>query len=103
MISKIPGWLLDPEGPLYIRLAYLPQAMPWVTRLLLAGRKSRVEQISTAMRELHRLTFECYEPLLRDAGCAHLVSQRGQLFERRLQALLVPSRANAAIRASWSR
>jgi D-amino-acid dehydrogenase len=80
MIGKIPGWLLDPEGPLYIRLAYLPQAMPWVTRLLLASRKERVERISTDMRNLHRLTFECYEPLLRDAGCAHLVSHRGQLF-----------------------
>ena len=80
MLSKIPGWLLDPEGPLYIRLAYLPHAMPWVTRLLLAGRRQRVEEISTAMRNLHRLTFECYEPLLREAGCAHLVSQRGQLF-----------------------
>jgi D-amino-acid dehydrogenase len=32
------------------------------------------------MRNLHRLTFECYEPLLKDAGCSHLVSQRGQLF-----------------------
>lgn len=80
MLSKVPGWLLDPEGPLYIRLSYLPQAMPWVTRLLLSSRKGRVEEISTAMRNLHRLTFECYEPLLRDAGCSHLVSQRGQLF-----------------------
>ena len=80
MLGKVPGWLLDPEGPLYIRLAYLPQAMPWVARLLLASRKNRVEHISTAMRNLHRLTFECYEPLLREAGCAHLVVQRGQLF-----------------------
>ncbi len=80
MLAKVPGWLLDPEGPLYIRLAYLPQAMPWVMRLLLSSRKERVEQISTAMRNLHRLTFECYEPLLKDAGCSHLVSQRGQLF-----------------------
>jgi D-amino-acid dehydrogenase len=80
MLSKIPGWLLDPEGPLYIRLAYLPQAMPWITRFLLAGRRNRVEAISTAMRELHRLTFDCYEPLLREAGCADLVTRRGQLF-----------------------
>jgi len=80
MLAKVPGWLLDPEGPLYIRLAYLPLAMPWVMRLLLSSRKERVEQISTAMRNLHRLTFECYEPLLKDAGCSHLVSQRGQLF-----------------------
>lgn len=80
MLGKVPGWLLDPEGPLYIRLAYLPHAMPWVTRLLLSSRKDRVERISTAMRNLHRLTFECYEPLLREAGCEHLVSRRGQLF-----------------------
>ncbi len=80
MLAKVPGWLLDPDGPLFIRLAYLPQAMPWVARLLMASRKDRVEQIATDMRNLHRLTFECYEPLLREAGCAHLVAQRGQLF-----------------------
>jgi D-amino-acid dehydrogenase len=32
------------------------------------------------MRALHRLTFECYEPLLADAGCADLIEHRGQLF-----------------------
>jgi D-amino-acid dehydrogenase len=32
------------------------------------------------MRSLHRLTFECYEPLLKAAGCEGLIQRRGQLF-----------------------
>ncbi len=32
------------------------------------------------MRALHRLTFECYEPLVREAGCEELIQKRGQLF-----------------------
>ncbi|MCB1379329.1 MAG: FAD-dependent oxidoreductase [Alphaproteobacteria bacterium] len=80
MLRKVPGWLMDPEGPLFIRLSYLPHAMPWIARFLLAGQRRHVERISTDMRNLHRLTFDCYEPLLRDAGCTDLVEQRGQLF-----------------------
>ena len=29
MLLKIPGWLLDPLGPLTIRWSYLPKALPW--------------------------------------------------------------------------
>lgn len=80
MLRKVPGWLADPEGPLYIRLAYLPQAMPWILRFLAAGRIDRVRRISAHMRALHRLSFEAYEPLLKDAGCADLIEHHGQLF-----------------------
>ncbi|QJP16881.1 FAD-dependent oxidoreductase [Starkeya sp. ORNL1] len=80
MLRQIPKWLADPEGPLYVRLAYLPQALPWLLRFLASGRRARVEEISAAMRALHRLTFECYEPLVREAGCEELIQQRGQLF-----------------------
>lgn len=80
MLRKLPEWLTDPEGPLYIRLAYLPQAMPWLIRFLLASRRSRVEAISAAMSSLHRLTFECYEPLVKAAGLERLISAHGQLF-----------------------
>lgn len=80
MLPHIPKWLLDPEGPLYVRLAYLPHAMPWLLRFLAAGRKSRVVEIAAAMRALHRLTFDCYEPLIKEAGCEELLQKRGQLF-----------------------
>ncbi|WP_201412004.1 NAD(P)/FAD-dependent oxidoreductase [Mesorhizobium sp. J8] len=78
--KNVPKWLMDPEGPLYVRLAYLPHALPWLLRFLAASRKSRVEEISAAMRALHRYTFECYEPLMKQAGCEELLQKRGQLF-----------------------
>ena len=80
ILKKIPQWLADPEGPLYVRLAYLPQALPWLMRFLLASRRSRVEEISVAMRSLHRLTLDCFEPLVHEAGVERLIEKHGQLF-----------------------
>jgi D-amino-acid dehydrogenase len=80
MLKKVPEWLLDPEGPLFVRLGYLPQAMPWILRLLSAGRRSRVPAIADAMRALHADTFAAYAPLLKEAGCEDLLARRGQLF-----------------------
>ena len=80
LMKNIPKWLLDPEGPLFVRLSYLPQALPWLLRYLASARKDRVVEIADAMRALHQLTFECYEPLVRAAGCEDLIAKRGQLF-----------------------
>ncbi len=80
VLRNVPKWLMDPEGPLIVRLAYLPHALPWLLRFLAASRKPRVEEISAAMRSLHRYTFECYEPLIKAAGCEDLLQKRGQLF-----------------------
>ena len=80
VMKNVPKWLMDPEGPLVVRLSYLPHALPWLMRFLAASRKSRVEEISAAMRSLHRYTYECYEPLMKEAGCEELLQKRGQLF-----------------------
>ncbi len=32
--KKVPGWLLDPLGPLTVRWGYLPAALPWLLRFL---------------------------------------------------------------------
>ena len=77
---QIPRWLADPEGPIGLRLLHLPHALPWLVRFLMAGRRARVVEIADAMRALHRLTFEAYEPLLKAAGCENLIQRRGQLF-----------------------
>lgn len=80
MLRKVPGWLLDEEGPLHIRLAYLPRLLPWLIRFLNASRVHEVRRISGHMRALHAQTFAFYEPLLRDAGCPDLLEKQGQLF-----------------------
>lgn len=80
MLKDIPRWLMDPQGPLYVRWSYLPACFPWLVRFLRAGKRDRVLEISRALTELNRPTFEAYAPLLRDAGLTHLFHQTGQLF-----------------------
>ena len=79
ILKKVPGWLSDPEGPLHIRLAHLPKALPWLWRLLRASRPAEVERIADGLRALHKGTFDAYDPLLRWAGCTELIQRRGQL------------------------
>jgi len=80
LLSKVPGWLLDPEGPLFIRLAYLPRTLPWLIRFLAAGRPGRVNEIADALRALHGPTIDAYKTLIDWAGCPELMHERGQLF-----------------------
>ncbi|MGY4592784.1 glycine/D-amino acid oxidase-like deaminating enzyme [Bradyrhizobium sp. GM22.5] len=80
ILRELPGLLLDPEGPVSLRLLDLPHALPWLLRFLWSSRASRVGEIADAMIELNRLTFEFYEPLVAQAGCKDLIQYRGQLF-----------------------
>ena len=53
MWKKVPSFLLDPLGPLSIRLAYLPRMLPWLTRFLWAARTTaQIEQTAQALRTL---------------------------------------------------
>jgi len=82
---KVPGYLMDPMGPLTIRWSYLPKAMPWLLRFLAASTPSRVEAIANALRPLLKQTFDAYLPLARDAGVADLIRQTGYVvaYEKR--------------------
>jgi D-amino-acid dehydrogenase len=80
MIWKVPRYLMDPLGPLAIRWAYLPRALPWLLRFLAAGRPARVRAISRAMAALHSRAFEAYAPLLKAAAAEDLVRHSGQLY-----------------------
>jgi D-amino-acid dehydrogenase len=79
MLWKVPGYLTDPTGPLALRLAYFPTALPWLLRFLHAGRLSRVRAISQAMAALHDTCLDDYLPLIKDAGAPDLIKQTGSL------------------------
>lgn len=79
VLGKVPGWLLNPEGPLTIRPRYLPRALPWLLRFTRSARPGRVVEIADALRALHRHVFECYEPLVGHADCADLIRHSGTL------------------------
>lgn len=79
MLPKVPGWLLDPLGPLAVRPSYFPKALPWLLKWIAAGRLPRVLAISDAMRTLHRDAFACWKELLGPAHFADLIRPVGQV------------------------
>ncbi|CAM4045319.1 NAD(P)/FAD-dependent oxidoreductase [Paracoccus yeei] len=71
--KSVPGWLLDPLGPMAIRLPHLPTAAPWLARFLHAGRSGRIAAQADALRSLYAPTVDLYEDLLRGSGHEALV------------------------------
>jgi D-amino-acid dehydrogenase len=73
ILTKIPGWLLDPLGPLTIRWSYLPKALPW---LLAAGRQAmpdRVRFITEARAALGLRAVADFKTLLGEAKALDLL------------------------------
>lgn len=64
MARSVPGWLMDPTGPLRIDPMYLPQALPWLLGLLRESMPERVAASAAALRALHRDSFDRYRELL---------------------------------------
>ena len=79
MLRKVPQWLTDPLGPLTVRLAYFPKALPWLLRWIDASRLARVIAISDAMRALHKDSFACWQELLGSNLFGDLVRRSGQV------------------------
>ena len=84
---SVPGWLLDPEGPLAIRWRYLPQAMPWLLKFIRAGQAGRIPAISDALFALNNPTVELYKELAGAAGVPELIRDSSYLYVyRKLEA-----------------
>ncbi|MFC3721957.1 NAD(P)/FAD-dependent oxidoreductase [Neoaquamicrobium sediminum] len=79
MMSSLPKWLLDPMGPLSIRLSYLPRIAPWLVQFLLAGRPEKVKGQARALRSLLKSTVPLISSLADEAGAGHLIRHEGHL------------------------
>ncbi len=79
-LKKVPGWLLDPQGPLAVRPGYLLKVLPWILAAVKCGKTEAALKTSRAMRELHRGTFEAYDALTRNTEAAALIERCGQLY-----------------------
>lgn len=76
ILKKIPGWLLDQEGPLALRPGALPGILPWFLRFLACARLAKVVEIAEAMTTLTRHVYEDYAPLLEACDDKSLLGQR---------------------------
>ena len=94
--KKVPGFLLDPLGPLAIRWTYLPSALPWLLRYMASG--ATRERIAVTARALRTLLVDAptlHRELAEKAGVAHLIEHKGLLH-------VYPSRADFEAQAfAW--
>jgi D-amino-acid dehydrogenase len=78
--KHVPGWLLDPAGPLHIPLRYLPRIAPWLWRFQRATSMRRVDAIAAALHALLTVTLDKWRPLAARAGVPELILQEGYGF-----------------------
>jgi len=85
-LAKVPHWLLDPTGPLSIRLAYLPRLLPWLYRFVRAGNPERVQAQARALRGLLAPSLEMHRDLAQSVGAGKLIEASGLLMVYRSEA-----------------
>jgi D-amino-acid dehydrogenase len=80
VLSKVPGFLLDPLGPLAVRLSYFPQALPWLLRYAASGAtRERLAVTAHALRGLLVDAPVLHRTIAEQAGVAHLIEHAGLL------------------------
>lgn len=78
---KVPGFLLDREGPLTIDIASLPRLMPWLVRFLAAGfTENRVRKTAKALNWLVSDSPQRHQAMARAIGHGDLVRQNGLVY-----------------------
>jgi D-amino-acid dehydrogenase len=78
---KVPGYLMDPLGPLTIRWSYLPRLLPWLRRFLRAGSTgAKVAAIGRALQPLLADAPALHRKLAEEAGVGDLITRQGVLF-----------------------
>lgn len=76
---QIPGWMLDPEGPVRIRPSYMPRLIPWFARFIAASRPTRLREIEAQGAALNMRALDDMLALLRETGLEDQISARGCL------------------------
>lgn len=79
--KQIPGYLLNPNGPLVIRWRNILRLAPWLFRFLVAG--SSIKRVEATARALHRLLADSPDrhiALSTEIGAADLIRREGLLY-----------------------
>ncbi|MCW5644183.1 MAG: FAD-dependent oxidoreductase [Rhodoferax sp.] len=79
VLASVPSMLLDDESPLYLPLAYLPRALPWLLRFVAAARPSRVAKVAARLDLLHKNALQMHREMACDIGVPELFLERGHL------------------------
>ena len=76
---QIPGWMLDPEGPVRVRPSYMPKLVPWFLRFIAASRPSKLRELEAQGAALCARSLDDTLALLRETGLENQISDEGCL------------------------
>lgn len=79
VLASVPSMLADAESPLFLPLAYLPRALPWLARFVASARPSRVAESAKKLAALHAGAIEAHLALAKEAGVSDLILRGGHL------------------------
>lgn len=77
--KQIPGWMLDPEGPVRVRPAYMPKLLPWFARFVAASRPGKLRHLEAEGAALCKRVYDDLLPLLRETGLEGELTEEGCL------------------------
>ncbi|MFO1201816.1 MAG: FAD-dependent oxidoreductase [Tabrizicola sp.] len=76
---QIPGWMLDPEGPVRVRPSYMPKLVPWFLRFIAASRPSKLRELEAQGAALCARALGDTLDLLSETGLSDQISEEGCL------------------------
>ncbi|MXN52763.1 FAD-dependent oxidoreductase [Shinella sp. AETb1-6] len=77
--KQIPGWMLDPEGPVRVRPIYMPKLLPWFARFVAASRPGKLRQLEVEGAALCKRVYDDLLPLLRETDLEGELTEEGCL------------------------
>ncbi len=80
IITKAPGWLIDPLGPLAVRWRDLPGLTLWLLRFIASARPERVEAAAAALAWLMSTALADHQELARRGGLSGHMRKTGALY-----------------------
>ena len=80
IMKKLPGWILNPEGPLAIRPSHIPTALPWLLRFLRNARPHRVAQICHGLGALTAHAQDDFDEVIEAAQIENIWAENEVLY-----------------------
>jgi D-amino-acid dehydrogenase len=79
ILASVPGWMLDPLGPLTLRLVDVPGLTPFLARFVASARPSQVEESTAALGFLMKTALADHQELARRGRLSGHMRRTGAL------------------------
>lgn len=79
ILASVPKWLVDPLGPLSLRIRDLPALTPWLMRFVKAARPEPARRSTAALARLMKSAIDDHRELARRGGLSGHMRRTGAL------------------------